>query len=535
MASGRFQVECYKQEIEALLRTPGMGGFQLLDLHDYPGQGTALVGVLNVFWESKGYITPEEFRRFCDVTVPLARMKQLIYTTNDELNVDVEIAHFGNKPLTDAEPLWKIVDTKGEIVATGEFSKKTIPIDNGTQLGTVSVKLNDFEAPQQYKLVVGLKDTVIENDWDFWVYPAEVPTQAPSDVLVTRSFEEAQERLNTGGKVLYIPAYNQLGWESPPIGQLPIFWNRLMGPDWERSLGLLCDPNHPALAKFPTDYYYDWQWQDVIRLYCRAVNMDSLPGELRPIIQPIDDWNRNYKLGLLFECRVGSGKLMLCSADLESDLDKRPVARQLRRSILDYMAGDNFRPAVNVSPMQIRGLLFDNQIMRKLGAAARADEEEPHNEAAKAIDGNPNTYWLTARRDRGRRHPHELMIGFPEPVPMRGVICMARQNHREHIGDINDYTIEVSSDGKKWEEAARGKLESTFAPQEIDFGKTITTRYLRLRALSGFGGDTASSLAELCVLYAGAELIESETPVVPYERVRTATEEIFEGVDAPGQ
>jgi beta-galactosidase len=505
MASGKLQVACYKEEIEALLRTPGMDGFQLLDLHDYPGQGTALVGVLNVFWQSKGYITPRQFRRFCNVTVPLARMKKWIYTTADDLNVDVEIAHFGKTPLVDALPVWKIVDRQGKVVTSGQFSARTVPIGNGIQLGTVSTKLSAFEAPQQYKLVVGLKDTTIENDWDFWVYPAQVPTKAPSDILVTRSFDEAAERLAAGGKVLFMPAYKELGWESPPIGRLPIFWNCLMVPHWERSLGLLCDPDHPALADFPTDYYYNWQWQDIIRPYCRAMNMDSLPRALRPIIQPIDDWNRNYKLGMVFECRLGSGKLMVCSADLEIGLGKRLVARQLRHSLLRYMSSDRFNPTVDVSPEQIRGLLFDNRLMKKLGAVAKADEQAPHNEAARAIDGNPSTYWLTARRDHGRKHPHELIISFPAPVSMTGVLCMPRQNSREHEGDIRDYVIEVSDDGEQWKEAARGRLESTFAPQKIQFGQTVTVRYLKLRALSGFGGDTSSSLAELAVLYAGPD------------------------------
>src|SRR6476646_2280349 len=64
--SSHFQFECYKEEIEANLRTPGLSGFQLLDLHDYLGQGTALVGLLDAFWESKGYVKAEEFRRFCN-------------------------------------------------------------------------------------------------------------------------------------------------------------------------------------------------------------------------------------------------------------------------------------------------------------------------------------------------------------------------------------------------------------------------------------------------------------------------------------
>jgi hypothetical protein len=140
--------------------------------------------------------------------------------------------------------------------------------------------------------------------------------------------------------------------------------------------------------------------------------------------------------------------------------------------------------------------------MKKLGAVARADEQAPRNEAANTIDGNPNTYWLTARRDRGRKHPHELVIDFSEPVPMTGVLCMARQDYREHEGDICDYVIEVSDDGKQWKETAHGRLESTFAPQKVQFGQTTTARHLKLRALSGFGGDTSSSLAELVVLYA---------------------------------
>jgi hypothetical protein len=59
-----LQALCYKADIEAALRTKDFGGFQLLDLHDFPGQGTALVGVLDPFWGEKGYISPAEYKRF---------------------------------------------------------------------------------------------------------------------------------------------------------------------------------------------------------------------------------------------------------------------------------------------------------------------------------------------------------------------------------------------------------------------------------------------------------------------------------------
>jgi beta-galactosidase len=526
MASGQFQKACYKEEIEGLLRTPGMGGFQLLDLHDYPGQGTAQVGVLNVFWESKGYVTPKEFRRFCDVTVPLARMKQCVYTTAEEFNVDVEIAHFGKEPLKKAQPVWTIVDHSNKTVATGQFEVKDIPLGNGISLGTVRAKLESFKSPQAYKLVVGLKNTFVENDWDFWVYPANMKTETPLGVVVTRSTEEAKKALGDGGAVLFMPPYDQLPWDCPPMGRLPIFWNRLMGPGWDRFLGIMCDTKHPALAEFPTESYYDWQWQEVIGSACRGINMNALPKDIHPVVQAIDDWNRNYKLGLLFECRVGKGRLMVSAMDLDRDLQERPVARQLRACVLDYMSGKKFNPKVQATTEQLDSLVFDNRIMRKLGAQVRADQEASRNQALDVIDGNPNSYWLTADRGREQAHPHELSISFPKPVAMTGLVCMARQNDREHKGDICDYVIETSDDGQSWKELLKGKLESTFAPQTILFGKTVTTQYLKLRALSGFGNDTTSSLAELAILYAGPKLSDEDDSTQPYKDVKSTTEEI---------
>jgi len=123
-ASGRYQLACYKEEIEANLRTPGLEGFQLLDLHDYLGQGTALVGLLDAFWESKGYATAEEFRRFCNTTVPLARLKRRIFTTADVFDVDVEVAHYGAEPIKNAVPVWKIMTASGAVIAKGEWPRE---------------------------------------------------------------------------------------------------------------------------------------------------------------------------------------------------------------------------------------------------------------------------------------------------------------------------------------------------------------------------------------------------------------------------
>jgi hypothetical protein len=326
---------------------------------------------------------------------------------------------------------------------------------------------------------------------------------------------------------LFLPRNADLDWWSPPLARLPVFWNAQMGPTWGRMLGLWCESNHPALAEFPTGANCDWQWTEILR-NTRAINLARLPQALQPIVQPIDDWNRNYKLGLVFECKVGPGRLMVCSADLESSLDSQPVARQLRRSLLDYMAGGNFNPAVAVSAADIRSVLFDTRIMKKLGATAEADGQS----AEAIIDGDPNTFWSSASaRSSGPKPPHDLIVHFPRPVAMNGLILMPRQNHREHQGDFQDYTIQTSNDGSRWSEVAWGQLASTWDPLSIRFLQTVTARHLKLTALSGFGNDPSASLAELAVIYAGPKIADDASGSVEYQGIQTASPDIDAGTD----
>src|SRR5262249_46011816 len=151
------------------------------------------------------------------------------------------------------------------------------------------------------------------------------------------------------------------------------------------------------------------------------------------------------------------------------------------------------QPLVPVSSAEIRGLLFDTTIMKKLGATAQISGEP----ARAAIDGDPNTFALAGDPRAELRDPVELTITFPAPVGMSGLVLMPRQNHREHEGDIREYSILVSEDGNEWREVRRGELVSTFAPQKIGFGDDVTTKYLKLVSLSGFGNDKMTALAEL--------------------------------------
>ena len=372
-------------------------------------------------------------------------------------------------------------------------------------------------------MIVGLKETTIENDWNIWVYPyGENPTPK-KEIVITHSWDEAQSNLSQGRRVLYMPQKVDLDWTSPTLDWVPVFWNRLMNPAWGRMLGLWIDNKHPALAGFPTENYFDWQWTELVR-GTRAINLDRLPKELQPIVQPIDDWNRNYKLGLIFEARVGRGKLLVSSIDLENSIDWRLSARQLRRSILDYMASEKFNPKVSITAQNFRNVLFDTRIMKRLGAKAIAT-----GDAVNVIDGDPNTFWIAGDPRAAARQNQELTISFPREVSFSGLVFMPRQNHREHEGDIREYLIQISSDGTNWSDLKRGELISTFDPQTIAFGKNVVARFIKIASLGGFGTDKTTALADVAVIYTGSKSPAGDEEL-EYKRSKAASPDIDEGV-----
>jgi len=344
-ASGHLMVLLYKEEMEVLLRTPGHAGFQLLDLHDFPGQGTALIGTLDPFWDSKGLIAPEAWRRFCGPTVPLLRMNKRAYTSDETFAAQAEIAHFGPAAIEQAAPVWTIKDEHGREVASGQLAPLTLPTGKLTPLGNVEASLAKAAAPTRLTITLALKGTDIANDWEIWVYPAKVNVSAPPDVVVSRAWDEPTRSALAAGKNVLLLAASTESANSLPGSFTPVFWS----PIWfvgrgAGTMSILCDPKHPALARFPTDAHTNWQWHDLLQR-SRSIVLDDTPAAFRPIVQVIDNFSRNHKLGNLFEARVGKGRLLVCSIDLEKDLDQRLAARQLLHSLLLYMGSDAFKPA----------------------------------------------------------------------------------------------------------------------------------------------------------------------------------------------
>jgi hypothetical protein len=194
-----------------------------------------------------------------------------------------------------------------------------------------------------------------------WIYLAQVATETPKDALVTSRFDEqAEKQLQSGGKVLLtLPPESIRNFTNAPVqlGFSSIFWNTA----WTQrqpptTLGILCDPKHPALAEFPTDFHSNWQWCYLIHL-AGALRLDILPKDIEPIVRVIDDWVTARPLGLVIEAKVGKGKIVICGFDLTGDLSNDPVSRQMRRSLLDYMDSKKFEPLVEVHAGQLQNVI----------------------------------------------------------------------------------------------------------------------------------------------------------------------------------
>jgi len=357
MASGKLQAICYKAEIEKSLRTNGAGGFQLLQLNDYTGQGTALIGLVDAFWDDKGYINAKEFSRFCSETVPLTRMEKFVYTNAETVEADVEIYHFGKAALPNATVEWTLRDEQKKIVAKGSFKPVPIPVGSNFKVGAIKEVLSSVTNASKLKLEVSIAGTKYANDWDIWVYPAKLPIIENNDVYYTNTLDaKAKDVLEKGGKVFLNAAGKIVKGKEIVMSFTPVFWNT----SWFKMrpphvLGILADEKNPMFKNFPTTYHSDFNWWDVLNK-AQVMHLEDFPKGFRPVVQPIDTWFLNRRLGLIFEAKVGNGKLIVSSADLSTEISGRPSAKQLYYSIQQYMLSPAFNPAQTVAFNQVDDL-----------------------------------------------------------------------------------------------------------------------------------------------------------------------------------
>lgn len=355
-ASGKLQALCYKMEIEKSLRTHNGAGFQLLGLQDFPGQGSAIIGVLNAFWKEKGYISAAEWRRFCNTTVLLSRIPRFTYTNDEAFNADIEVYHYGAKDLTHAVVGWVLRDDKGRVWKKGSFKPAVIRRGENTVVGTVQAELKEITLASRLTLETFIANTGFANNWSVWVYPKVLPAVV-SKVHYTDTLDAAAEAVLEKGGTVFLNAAGRVVKGKEVIQYFtPVFWNTSwfkMRPP--HTLGILLDSAHAAFRYFPTSSHSDLQWWEIVHR-AQVMHLEDFPEGFEPLVQPIDTWFMNRKLGLIMEARVGNGKVIVSSADLFSDTTHRIAARQLLYSLQQYMTSAAFQPKGRVELSVLKAL-----------------------------------------------------------------------------------------------------------------------------------------------------------------------------------
>ena len=350
-ASGKLAVILYKEEIERAMKTPQQSGFQLLDLHDFPGQGTALVGLLDAFWDSKGLVEPQRFREACAPVVPLAQFDKAVWKADETFTARVDIANYSLESMEGKTICWQLADEMGDVYAEGSGKN-------------ISISLNKVSEAKRLELIVSIKDTPWRNRWNIWVYPDVIMPQ-DKQILVTSNIDEAMKALNKGKKVLFSPKKETVkGLEGK---FLPVFWSPVHFPKQAGTMGLLCDPRHPALAHFPTDMHSDWQWWNLVKR-SRVMVLDSI-APVSPIVESVDNFVNNRRLAQVFEAKVGKGSLIFSSIDLLTDSDL-PEIRQMQYSLLSYMQSSEFHPSQTITEVDLRNLLLVKSTEQKTDATS---------------------------------------------------------------------------------------------------------------------------------------------------------------------
>ncbi len=356
-ASGALTALCYREEIEMALRTDGFAGFQLLDLQDFPGQGTALVGILDAFMQSKGIIDPAAWRQFCCETVPLVRMEKYCWLEGEIFSARLQVAHFGNTDLSNATGRCEFFC--GDEKISSEEIILSIS-DNGLfDAGEINIPVKT-DKPVKIAVVFSIDGTNYKNSYNVWFYPFDVRKMPENVIQCSKMGESEIEKLVNGGTVLLMP---DKGTAKIIGGSFASdFWCYRMFnnitqykglPPAPGTLGMLCDPNHPIFAEFPTEFHSDWQWFSILTT-SRPIIMDSTPADFRPIAQIIDNVDRNHKLGLIFEAKVGKGKLLAVACNLFFCYDN--AANQLLKSIEKYMDSPAFNPQSELTVDELRGM-----------------------------------------------------------------------------------------------------------------------------------------------------------------------------------
>lgn len=444
-SSGKLALLLYKMEIEAALRTPGMAGIQLLSLHDFPGQSTATVGLLDAFYTSKNLIDPAAFRHFCCPTVPLVMMPTLFYAREDDFIAEIQIAHYGAAPLRQATLKIQIIDENQQPLFTQQYEFTEVPIGLLTQPITIHAKpFLALEGRKKLQVTAELLHTPYRNQWDIWVYARTDAIPLPATMTLYREWSpDLEERLHNGESILLLPSPDQVK-QLAASSWFPVFWSPVHFAS-KAPCGMVINNQHPLFSRyFPCENYASLEWKTLLE-NSFAINIDALT-QCSPLTLLTPNFFHNQKSTNLFEGRVGKGRLMVCTLNIDVDLPGDSV-KHLKNALYRYLASADFKPEDSLQIDELRALFAAGGVDTHaavdlaLGKPAQTDIMKSLNYGPlRGNDGNPSTSWIAGDAETG--HYWQVDLGFVQHISATKIIFNENAVYR--------YVIQSSLNGHDW-------------------------------------------------------------------------------------
>lgn len=504
-ASGALQVLLYKTELEAMLRTPSMDGFHLNGLMDYPGEGIALIGMLDAMGDSKGLITPEQFRRFCSETVALAAIKDDEIMGGNSFEADVLVRHHGPADIEGSRWTWSIAERSGKVVLEGDLGNHKVVTGSLTALGKIEAKLPAVTVACEMIFSLRMTGTGVLNEWSFWVFPAQATVSVPDGVTFADKWtQDVREKLENGGSVLLAADAGSVA--NPVPGTFyTVFWGRGLFPHLPRPMGIHCNPQHGALAGFPTRSHSQFQWHSLLS-GSTAMTLNELPFGFEPVVSVIDDFNECHRLAVVMEAKVGKGRLLVSSLNLGKEGQRTLAQKQMLKSLLARAGDRSAVPAASLSAEQLDTLFrpIRSMTLKSIGGSiAEVSSQNTGMEKEKMHDGATETFWHT-RYDGGfAPPPHYVVLEVPEGSAVAGLSYVAWSGGNGN-GHVKGYAISVSDDNKTWAPPLmRAALKPGFPHnQEIRFPTPTLKRFIKFEITDAvsLGGPSIAAIGELDVL-----------------------------------
>ncbi|MGV4281739.1 discoidin domain-containing protein [Citrobacter freundii] len=444
-SSGKLALLLYKMEIEAALRTPRMGGIQLLSLHDFPGQSTATVGILDAFYASKNIIEPANFRHFCCPTVPLVMMPTLFYSSEDNFVAEVQIAHYGAAPLHQVTLEIQIIDENKRPLLTQEYALADVPI--GLLAHPITIHATPFltlNGRKKLQVTAELRHTPYRNQWDIWVYAPIADIPLPANVTLCREWSSAlEDRLHNGEDILLLPSPNTVK-QLAASTWFPVFWSPVHFASKD-PCGMVINNQHPLFSHyFLCENYASLEWKALLE-NSFSMNIDALV-DCSPLTLLTPNFFHNQKSTNLFECRAGKGRIMVCTLNIDADLPC-DSSKQLKNALYRYLASADFMPEDSLQINELRALFTAGGVDTSaavdlaLGKPAQTDSMKSLNYGPlRGNDGNPSTSWVAGDAETG--HYWQVDFGEVQHIAATKVVFNENAAYR--------YVVQSSLDGCNW-------------------------------------------------------------------------------------